>query len=50
MKATKEKCNDWECEHNKDGYCESIEALTECNDKLLEYIHKLGRLQNEPNR
>ena len=47
MKPTNEKCNDWECKHNKDGYCESDDALTECNDKLLERIRKLKELQED---
>lgn len=42
-KYTNEHCNAWDCEHNKDGYCESCEALTECNDALLASIAALKK-------
>ena len=42
-KYTNEHCNAWDCKHNKDGYCESYEALTECNDELLASIARLKK-------
>jgi len=38
MERTNEHCNAWDCPHNKDGYCESCEAFTECQDNLLRSI------------
>ena len=50
MKPTNEKCNAWECEHNIDGYCESAEALTKCNEELLKCISKLKEIERKKSR
>ena len=38
-----EKCNDWECKHNKNGECETIEAFSACLEEVLKDIKKIEK-------
>ena len=40
---TKNQCNDWECTHNKNGYCETAEASDQCLDEARAYIQRDGK-------
>jgi hypothetical protein len=31
-------CNEWECEHNKNGQCETVQRMSECVENAIHEI------------